>query len=138
MRDLPAGAVAALVTLSYSISYAALIFSGSSLEPFLSSGLHAALIAATVQAMVVALTSSLPFAIAGPDSNATAILAVMAAGLAAAGSTSFVSAERLAPTVLLMLAGTAGLNRPVGVGVGAPPWGRGAPLLPLPGAGRVL
>src|SRR5215475_6598388 len=103
MRDLPAGAVAALVTLSYSISYAALIFSGSALEPFLSSGLHAALIAATVQAMVVALASSLPFAIAGPDSNATAILAVMAAGLAAAGSTSFVAGERLAPTVLLVL-----------------------------------
>ena len=110
VRDLAAGSVAALVTLSYSISYAALIFSGSALEPFLSSGLHAALIAATLQALVVALTSSLPFAIAGPDSNATAILAVMAAGLASAGSASFVSGERLAPAVLLMLALTAVLT----------------------------
>src|SRR5262249_28669824 len=80
-RDVAAGSIAALVTLTYSFSYAALIWSGPALEPFLAAGLHAALIAASVQALVVALTSSLPFAIAGPDSNATAILAVMAASL---------------------------------------------------------
>jgi SulP family sulfate permease len=138
LRDLPAGAVAALVTLSYSISYAALIWSGSTLEPFLSSGLHAALIAATVQALVVALTSSLPFAIAGPDSNATAILAVMAAGLATAGSASFVSGERLAPTVLLMLALTAVLTGLIVFLLGALRWGRVARLLPYPVAGGFL
>ena len=69
--DLAAGSVSALVTLSYSISYAALIFSGPTLEPFVPAGLHVALIAAAVVALVVALLSSAPFAIGGPDSNAT-------------------------------------------------------------------
>ncbi len=138
VRDLAAGSVAALVTLSYSISYAALIWSGSALEPFLSSGLHAALIAAIVQALVVALTSSLPFAIAGPDSNATAILAVMAAGFATAGSASFVAGERLAPTVLLMLALSALLTGLLVFLLGALHWGRVARLLPYPVAGGFL
>ena len=33
--DVTAGSVSALVTLSYSVSYAVLIFSGPTLEPFL-------------------------------------------------------------------------------------------------------
>ncbi len=52
--DLAAGSVSALVTLSYSISYAALIFSGPTLEPFVAAGLHVALIAAAVVALVIA------------------------------------------------------------------------------------
>ena len=79
--DVTAGSVSALVTLSYSVSYAVLIFSGPTLEPFLARGFRAALVAAALVALVVAMKSSFPFAIAGPDSNASAILAVMAAGL---------------------------------------------------------
>src|SRR5215472_12346781 len=91
--DVTAGSISALVTLSYSISYAVLIFSGPTLEPFLARGFHVAL--------VVALKSSFPAAIAGPDSNASAILAVMAAGLtrALAGT----PGERVASSVVLML-----------------------------------
>src|SRR5262245_34799003 len=133
-----AGSVAALVTLTYSFSYAALIWSGPTLEPFLASGLHAALIAASVQALVVALTSSLPFAIAGPDSNATAILAVMAASLAGVGSASLVSSERVASAVLLMLALTAVLTGVMVYGLGSLRWGRVARLLPHPVAGGFL
>jgi SulP family sulfate permease len=79
--DVTAGSISALVTLSYSVSYAVLIFSGPTLEPFLARGFRAALVAAALVALVVAVKSSFPFAIAGPDSNASAILAVMAAGL---------------------------------------------------------
>jgi SulP family sulfate permease len=77
-----AGSLSAIVTLSYSVSYGALIFSGPALQPFVPVGLRAALMAAWIVALVVALGSSFKFAIAGPDSNATAILAVMAAEIA--------------------------------------------------------
>ena len=81
--DLAAGSVSAFVTLSYSVSYAALVFSGPALGPILPAGLHVALIAAALVAFVVALRSSVPYAIGGPDSNATAVLAIMAASVAA-------------------------------------------------------
>src|SRR5215510_10189578 len=99
--DVTAGSISALVTLSYSISYAVLIFSGSTLEPFLFRGFHTALVAAALVALVVALKSSFPAAIAGPDSNASAILAVMAAGLTRALADT--PGERVASSVVLML-----------------------------------
>ena len=105
--DVTAGSVSALVTLSYSVSYAVLVFSGPTLEPFLAKGFRAALVAAALIALVVALKSSFPFAIAGPDSNSSAILAVMAAGLTHGLTEAHVSGERVANAVVLMLALTA-------------------------------
>ncbi len=105
--DVTAGSVSALVTLSYSVSYAVLVFSGPTLEPFLAKGFRAALVAAALIALVVALKSSFPFAIAGPDSNSSAILAVMAAGLTHNLTEAHVSGERVANAVVLMLALTA-------------------------------
>ncbi len=46
--DVTAGSVSALVTLSYSVSYAVLVFSGPTLEPFLAKGFRAALVAAAL------------------------------------------------------------------------------------------
>jgi SulP family sulfate permease len=105
--DVTAGSVSALVTLSYSVSYAVLVFSGPTLEPFLAKGFRAALVAAALIALVVALKSSFPFAIAGPDSNSSAILALMAAGLTHNLTEAHVSGERVANAVVLMLALTA-------------------------------
>jgi len=79
LPNLTGGTLSALVTLSYSLSYGTLIFSGIHLQQHVAVGLQAALMAAWVVAMIVAMGSSFPFAIAGPDSNATAILALMAA-----------------------------------------------------------
>lgn len=79
--NVSAGLVAGLVTLTYSISYAALIFSGD-LSPYLPLGISSALTGAIVLGTVVALTSSLPFVIAGPDGNAAALLALMAGNIA--------------------------------------------------------
>lgn len=76
-----AGSISGLVTLTYSVSYAALIFSGP-LSSYFSLGISTALISATLIAFIVALGSSFPFSIAGPDSNASAILALMAATIA--------------------------------------------------------
>jgi len=101
--SLAAGSLSAIVTLSYSISYGALIFSGPELQSFVPSGLHAALMAAWIVALVVALGSSFKFAIAGPDSNATAILAVMSASVATSLAQANAKPIEIAATVLVML-----------------------------------
>ncbi len=101
--NLIAGTLSALVTLSYSVSYGALIFSGKELQPFVPVGLHCALMAAWVIALVVALGSSFKFALAGPDSNATAILAVMSASITDSLVKVGASPREIGATVLVML-----------------------------------
>src|SRR5262245_18069427 len=134
--DVTAGSISALVTLSYSISYAVLIFSGPTLEPFLARGFHAALVAAALVALVVALKSSFPAAIAGPDSNASAILAVMAAGLTRALADT--PGERVASRVVLMLILTAVLSGLIVWLMGLLRWGRLVRLIPYPVCGGFL
>ncbi|HTY79474.1 MAG TPA: SulP family inorganic anion transporter [Candidatus Bathyarchaeia archaeon] len=136
--DVTAGGVSALVTLSYSVSYAVLIFSNPALGPFLAWGFRAALITAAVAALVVTLQSSFPFAIAGPDSNATAVLAVMSAGLTQTLVTAGLPGERVAGAVVLMLVLSA-----VGAGLlvsllGLLHWGRLVRLIPYPVCGGFL
>lgn len=80
--NVTAGLIAGLLTLTYSVSYAALIFSGD-LAPYLSIGISSALVGAVVLGIIVALGSSLPFIIAGPDGNAAAILALIATTVSA-------------------------------------------------------
>ena len=101
LPDLSAGFLTALVTLSYSASYAALIFSGA-LSIYLPAGLLAAMVSCIVVVTVVVLRSSLHFAIAGPDSNATAILAAVIAALSSHARDRLGEASVL-PTVLMAL-----------------------------------
>lgn len=81
-KDLISGAITSVIILSSTLGYVAFIFSG----PLIGT-LHFAvgfgLISAGVMAIVVALGSSAPFAIAGPDSKPTAVLAILAALIAA-------------------------------------------------------
>jgi sulfate permease, SulP family len=140
-RTLPnfvAGAVAALVTLSYSVSYGALVFSGQEIEPFLASGLHAALMSAWIVAIAVTLGSSLHFAIAGPDSNATAVLAVMSALMTEKLRLSGASGQQIAATVLAMLSITAVLTGICVLGIGASRRGKLVRFLPYPVVGGFL
>src|SRR5262249_55609561 len=62
-------------------------------------GMASALISACVTALVVAWRSSLPLAVAGPDSHGSAVLAVMAAGIAS----SLADPDQAAATVLPVL-----------------------------------
>ena len=100
LRDVFAGAVCSILSIAYGLSYAALIFSGP-LARFLSYGIAATFVSAAVAAAIVAGRSSLPFAIAGPDSSTSAVtaalVAVMAGRLAAAGDT-----RLLAPTLIVI------------------------------------
>src|SRR5262245_24327524 len=138
LPDLAAGTVSALVTLSYSSSYAALIFSGPTLEPFVPYGMRAALMAAAVVALVVALLSSVPVAIGGPDANATAILAVMATSLGGGLAAFGVSGWPAGAAVLWMLALSAVGTGLIVLALGVLRWGRAVRLLPYPVAGGFL
>jgi SulP family sulfate permease len=75
-----AGAVCSILSIAYCLSYAALIFTGP-LAHFLSYGVALTFLSAAVAGAVVALRSSLFFAVAGPDSSISVIIAAMVATL---------------------------------------------------------
>src|SRR5262245_4321677 len=105
LRDVFAGTICSILSIAYGLSYAALIFAGP-LGHWLSYGIAVTFLTAAVAAAVVALRSSLAFAIAGPDSTTSAVTAALVAAvverLVADGR-----ADLLAPTVIAMASATA-------------------------------
>ncbi len=81
LTDVFAGAVCSILSIAYCLSYAALIFTGP-LDHLLSYGVAVTFLSAAVGGTVVALRSSLPFAVAGPDSGISVVLAALVAGVA--------------------------------------------------------
>ena len=75
-----AAAPPAVLTITFGLSYALLIFSGP-LSPYLSYGLAATFISSAILAAVLALGSSLPFAIAAPETSTAAMTGILAASL---------------------------------------------------------
>jgi SulP family sulfate permease len=82
-RDALAGVIAAVVQIAYCISFSALIFQGALASGF-SLGLAAIIMGTVVTGLVVALTSTLSPADAGPDTPAVAVMSVLAGSIAAA------------------------------------------------------
>jgi len=80
LTDVFAGAVGSVLSIAYSLSYAALIFAGP-LENALAYGVAVTFLSAAVGGAIVAWRSSLPFAIAGPDSSISVVLAALVATL---------------------------------------------------------
>jgi sulfate permease, SulP family len=80
LTDVFAGVVCSILSIAYCLSYAALIFTGP-LGHFLSYGVAVTFLSAAVAGTVVALRSSLFFAVAGPDSSTSVIIAAMVATL---------------------------------------------------------
>ena len=78
LTDVFAGAICSILSITYCLSYAALIFTGP-LEHQLSYGVAVTFLSAAVGGTVVALRSSLPFAVAGPDSGISVVLAALVA-----------------------------------------------------------
>jgi len=105
LTDVFAGAICSILSIAYCLSYAALIFTGP-LEHVLSYGVAATFLSAAIGGSIVALRSSLPFAIAGPDSSVSVVMAAMVATLvhrlATHGGTEF-----LVPTLVAMSLTTA-------------------------------
>src|ERR1700691_2921016 len=105
LTDVFAGAICSVLTITYSLSYAALIFNGP-LAHFLSYGIAVTFMSAAVGGAFVALRSSLPFAIAGPDSSISVVIAALVATVlqrVAAGA----DTDLLAPAIIAMALATA-------------------------------
>ena len=136
LRNLIAGAICALVSLAFSLSYAALIFSGP-LTPYLAYGLAATFISATIGGIVMAWRSSLPFAFASPDASTSAVVAALVAALAnrlviQGGG------EHLLASTLIMLSISAALTGLVLCGLGIVRAGRAVRFVPYPVIGGFL
>src|SRR5262245_29527583 len=136
LRDLFGGAISGVVSIVYCVSYAAFIFSGP-LAPSLGYGIAATFISTTIGASVVALRSSVPFTIAGPDSPTSVVTATLVAAfvawLVANGATDHV----LEPRLLLMAVS----SMLVGIllcGLGLARAGRAIRFVPYPVIGGFL
>jgi SulP family sulfate permease len=105
LTDVFAGTVCSVLSIAYCLSYAALIFTGP-IERYLSYGIAVSFLSAAIGGSIVALRSSLPFAVAGPDSSISVVIAAMVATvvqrLVAAGNT-----DLLAPALIAMSLATA-------------------------------
>ena len=124
LRDLFGGAISGVVSVVYCVSYAAFIFSGP-LAPWLGYGIAATFISTTIGASVVALRSSVPFTIAGPDSSTSVVTATLVAAFVerlvangatdhVLGSTQFLMALSSALVgILLCGLGLAGADRAI-------------------------
>ncbi|MGB7078245.1 MAG: SulP family inorganic anion transporter [Xanthobacteraceae bacterium] len=80
LTDVFAGTVCSILSIAYCLSYAALIFTGP-LEPLLAYGIAVTFLSAAVGGAIVAMRSSLSFAVAGPDSSISVVLAALVATL---------------------------------------------------------
>jgi SulP family sulfate permease len=81
-KDVISGLVTPIVIITSTLSYAAMIFSGP-LATKLPMGIGYGLVSAGIMAIVFAVGSSMPFAIAGPDSKPVAVLATLTTFIAA-------------------------------------------------------
>jgi sulfate permease, SulP family len=135
LRDLLAGTICSILSVAYCLSYAALIFSGP-LKPWLSYGISATFLSAAIAAAVIALRSSLPFAIAGPDTSTSAVTATLAAAmtaqLVAEGNTN------LLPPVLIVIALVTAATGIVLCFLGLSRTGRAIRFIPYPVIGGFL
>ena len=103
--DVFAGLICSVLSIAYSLSYAALIFTGP-LAHLLSYGIAVTFLSAAVGGAIVALRSSLPFAIAGPDSSGAVVLAALVATTISRLDPG-VSADLRGPAVIAMSSATA-------------------------------
>ena len=134
--DLLAGSLCALVTLAYASGFATLIFGGA-LASHVSSAMLAALISSCVAILMLSWRSSFHFALGGPDSNPSAILAVSVAALVLEIAPSPGGAAAL-PTVLMFLFASAAACGIVIYFLGHRCWGRFVRYLPYPVVGGFL
>lgn len=81
VHDVVSGAVVALVMVSYSLSFALLIFSGP-LAAFLAQGVSVTLLSAGLCGILVALGGTMRMSIAGPDTATMAVISALTAGIA--------------------------------------------------------
>jgi SulP family sulfate permease len=136
LNDVLGGTAASFLTITFGLSYSLLIFSGT-LAPYLSYGLAATFIASAVLAAVLALGSSLPFAIGAPETSTAAMSGILVSSLAERLIAADPAAPLLAP-VLITLALVTILTGVVLCGFGITRMGRAIRYVPYPVVGGFL
>jgi SulP family sulfate permease len=126
-----------LVMLCYAMSLGTMIFSAD-LARYAELGVPTALVSCVVTALVIALTSSMRLNIAGPDSNATAFLAGVAAGVASSVRADGGSAQTILLTVLIAIALCSVVTGIVLYVIGSSRRSRSLQFLPYPVVGGFL
>ena len=137
LGDLTGGAVSTLVMLCYAMSLGTMIFSAD-LARYAVLGVPTALVSCVVTALVIALTSSMRLNIGGPDSNATAFLAGVAAGVASSVRADGGSPQTLLLTVLIAIALCSIVTGLVLYAIGSTKRSRSLQFLPYPVVGGFL
>ncbi len=103
VRELAGGVTCGIISIFFGLSFAAVIFSGP-LKPWLGQGVAITFLTTAVAALVYSARSSLRFAIAGPDSSTSAVMAALAAAFAENLLRSGASAGNLIGPVLVAMA----------------------------------
>jgi len=133
-----AGAICALMALAYASGFATLIFGGA-LAPYSGQAVLSAIVASCVTILVLSWRSSFFFAIGGPDSNPSAILAVTVAAIAAdLVQKSGAESPALLPTVWMFLFVASSACGLILYFVGVRHWGRYVRYIPYPVVGGFL
>jgi SulP family sulfate permease len=136
LNDILGGGAASVLTVTFGLSYALLIFAGP-LSPYLAYGITATFVSSAVLAAVVGLGSSLPFAIAAPDTSTAAVTGILAASLVGRVEAAGPSASLLS-AVLVTLGLSTILTGVTLCGLGLTRMGRAIRYVPYPVVGGFL
>jgi SulP family sulfate permease len=102
LNDVLGGGAASVLTVTFGLSYSLLIFSGP-LAPYLSYAVAVTFISSAVLAAVLALGSSIPFAIGGPESSTAAMTGILATSLIERiGADPQISSSPMAPVLITL------------------------------------
>jgi sulfate permease, SulP family len=136
LNNVLGGSAASVLTVTFGLSYSLLIFAGP-LAPYLSYGVAATFISSAVLAAIIALGSSLPFAVAGPESSTAAVTGILASSLVERMAVADPTAPLLAP-VLITLGLASIVTGIVLCGFGVTRMGRAIRYVPYPVVGGFL
>jgi SulP family sulfate permease len=136
LNDVLGGAAASVLTVTFGLSYALLIFAGP-LTPDLSYGIATTFISSAVLAATIGLGSSLPIAIAGPESSTAAMTGILAASMVERMAVTDPAAPVLGPVIVTLTLASI-VTGIVLCGFGVTRMGRAIRYVPYPVVGGFL
>jgi SulP family sulfate permease len=105
LKNILGGSAASVLTVTFGLSYSLLIFGGP-LSPYLSYGVAATFISSAILAGVIAVGSSIPFAVSGPESSTAAMTGILASSMVERIVAADPSAPLLAPILITLAIAT--------------------------------